>query len=438
MRNTNKLAVTVIFVLAAGILLFSCQKKDSSSAVSGDLSGEIRFSWWGNEARNNATIEAIQKYQSLHQGVKIIAEYGAVDGYVTKMQAQIAAGNAPDIFTMSPEDLPTYVDIGGCVDLSGLIDVSSHNPEVVKACSINGKMYGVNLSLNANVIIYNKTLADELGIVMPSGDYTWDNLIELLAEVYQKSAGKTYGMVDIRMVKPLETYISAWNMTYMGREPPFPWTNSEMIINGEDVAAYMDFWGKAPAGVLLPPDETATLPSQINAPIGIRKTFLEWNYSGTFAMIQSQTKDELDMIPYPDNHKGKGAAVSARPGLVEAVYSGSKNKALAVDFLQWLSGDPEAGKILKTVRGVLPSSRQVEALLAEPDLLSENDKKVFDITNRIYSGTVNPFYPGIPGTANIWDETHLVATGAEVAFGRITPQQAGQRFDEFVKDVTSW
>jgi ABC-type glycerol-3-phosphate transport system substrate-binding protein len=420
-----------------GILFAGCQKKEPSAAVSGPLSGEIRFSWWGNEARNNATIEAIRLYESLNPGVKIVPEYGAVDGYVTKMQAQIAAGNAPDIFTMSPEDLPTYVDIGGCADLTGLIDVSTHNPEVARACSINNRMYGVNLSLNANVIIYNKSLADELGIVMPQGDYTWEDLVALLVEVYQKSGGKTYGMVDLRMVKPLETYITAWNMTYRGKEPPFPWTNKEMIIKGEDVAAYMDFWSKVPKGVLLPPDETATLPSQVNAPIGTRKTFLEWNYSGTFAMIQSQTRDELEMMPYPNNRKGRGAAVSARPGLVEAVFSGSKNKTLAMNFLQWISTDPEAGKILKTVRGVLPSSRQVEALLADPGLLSENDKKVFAITNKIYTDVVNPFSPGISGTANIWDETHLVAVGAEVAFGRITPQQAGQRFDEFVEDVIS-
>jgi multiple sugar transport system substrate-binding protein len=211
-----------------------------------------------------------------------------------------------------------------------------------------------------------------------------------------------------------------------------------MIIKGEDVAAYMDFWSKVPEGVLLPPDETATLQSQVNAPIGTRKTFLEWNYSGTFAMIQSQTKDELDMIQYPNNHKGRGAAVSARPGLVQAVFAGSKNKALAVDFLQWLSSDPEAGKVLKTVRGVLPSGAQVEALLSMPDALSENDKKVFAITNAIYSGNVNPYSPGIPGTANIWDETHLVAVGAQVAFGRLSPRQAGLRFDEFVDDVLNW
>ncbi|MCL2042848.1 MAG: extracellular solute-binding protein [Treponema sp.] len=419
-----------ILLCILGILIAGCQRNQGSG-------NEIRFSWWGNEARNNATIEAIRLYESLNPGVRIIPEFAAVDGYVTRMQAQIAAGNAPDIFTVSPEDLPTYVDLGACADLTGLVDLSTHNPEVARASAINNSLYGVNLSLNANVIIYNKTLAEELGIVMPEWDYTWDELISLLAEVHRRTNGQTYGMVDIRMVRPLETYIPAWNMTYRDREPPFPWTDTQMIMTGEDVAAYMEFWSNVPYGVLLSPDETATLPSQINAPIGTRKTFLEWNYSGTFAMIQSQTTDELDMIPYPNNRRGRGEAVSARPGLVQVVFSGSRNKELAVDFLQWLSSDPEAGKILRTVRGVLPSSVQVEALLAEPDVLSAEDQKVFTITNRIFAGTVNPFNPGLPGIANIWNENHLIAVGAEVAFGRTTPQQAGQRFDTFLADALS-
>jgi multiple sugar transport system substrate-binding protein len=379
-------------------------------------------------------MEAIRFYESQHPGVKIIPEYGTVDGYNTKMLAQVAAGNAPDIFTMSPEDMPRYVEVGGVADLTGLIDVSSHNPMIVEACSLNGKMYGVNLSLNANVIYYNKTQADELGIIMPTGDYTWDDLVAILTEVYQKSGGKTYGMVDIRMVKAMETFIPAWNMTHRGKEPPFPWTNTEFLMKTEDVEAYMDYFNKVSKGVLLPPDETSTISSQIDAPISTRKTFLEFNYTGTFGMVQSQTSDNLEMIPYPNNHKGKGVAVSARPGLVESVFSGSKNKELAIDFLEWLATDPEAGKILKTVRGVLPSSRQVEALLADPMSLSEIDKKVFAITNAIYAGTVNPFSPGIL-VGSIWDETHMMAIGAEVAFGRITPRQAGLRFEEIVKDA---
>ncbi|MDR2479447.1 MAG: extracellular solute-binding protein [Treponema sp.] len=424
-------AITVLVVFAG------CAKKGAEPG-SGELSGEIRFSWWGNEARNTTTIEAIQFYESRHPGVKIIPEYAAFDGYYNKLMAQLAAGNAPDIFTMNPEWLSAVVETGGAADITGLIDISAHNPQVAAACSIDSKMYGVNVSLNANVILYNKSVADELGIQMPQSDYTWDELVAILAQVYQHSGGKIYGMPDQRMKNGFETIFPAWCMTQLGREPPFPWTDTELLISAADVTAFMDYFNRAPRGVLLPPDESALLGSGNDEhPVAFRKTFIGFEYSGTFTLFQSQTKDELAMIEYPNNHKGKGTAVSARPGLVEGIYSKSKNKALAVDFLGWFANSPEAALILKNVRGVLPSSVQREALLARPELLSASDQKISAIVNQVYNKDINPYSPGPTGVAALFSETYMRSVGAEVAFGRITPEQAGQRFLELKEEIIS-
>jgi ABC-type glycerol-3-phosphate transport system substrate-binding protein len=416
-----------LLVLTAGFVCAGGQKDGQSS------SGTIRFSWWGNESRNQATVNAIRYYESKNPGITVVPEYAAYDGFYNKLMTQIAAGSAPDIFTMSAEWLPPVVEAGGCTDVTNLIDVKSHNPMVVDACSIDGKLYGVNVSLNANVIYYNKTLADELGIKMPAGDYTWDDLLRICQEVYQKTGGKTYGSPDIRMITPLETLIPAWTKTHLGKEPPFPWTNDKLIITGADIAAYMAFWTNAPQGVLLPPEETATLIPQVNVPIASRKTFLGWDYSGTYSIYQGQTKDDLQMIEYPHSNKGKGHAVSARPGLIEAVFTGSKNKPQALAFLNWFANDPEAGRILGNVRGVLPSTAQREAVLADPNALSDIDKKVTAITNQVYNKGVDPFSPGPSGVFSLFTDD-LIPIGSEVAFKRITPQQAGQRFDEAVKE----
>ncbi|MDR0720163.1 MAG: extracellular solute-binding protein, partial [Treponema sp.] len=295
------------------------------------------------------------------------------------------------------------------------------------------------VSLNANVVYYNKTLADELGITMPDGDYTWDDLVKICAEVYQKTGGKTYGMGDLRMLNAMETHLPAWCMTHLGKEPPFPWTDTQMNITGADVAAFMDYWNKAPNGVVLPPDEAATVISQVSVPSSVRRTFLEFAFSGTFAMYQSQTKDVLEMIEWPNNHKGKGNAVSARPGLVECVFNGSKNKPLAIDFLAWFANDAEAGRILKGVRGVLPSSTQRAAVLADPALLSDIDKKIFAIVDKVYSKPINPYSPGPTGVVyTLFGDSYMKAVGSEVAFGRITPEEAGKRFEEMMKEVLSY
>jgi ABC-type glycerol-3-phosphate transport system substrate-binding protein len=425
-------------IVGAGHLFAGGGKQQQGTQAGGPVSGEIRFSWWGNQTRTDATIAAIKDYESKHPGTKISPEHSTIDGFQEKLMAQVAAGNAPDVFSNNAEWMGALYDANGMMDITGLVDVSTHNPMVNQACSINGKLYGVGVSLNANVIYYNKTLADELGVKVPTGTYTWNDLVKMCQEVYTKSNGKTYGMVDLRMVNGLETWIPAFNKTHDGKEPPFPWTDTEVTITGADVASFMDFFSKVPKGVIMPPDETATLESHVNVPIASRKTFLGFDYSGTFGMYQGQTKDELNMIEYPNDGKGKGSAVSARPGILLSVFTGSKNKPLAIDFIKYFANDPAAGKILKTVRGVLPSTTQREAVLADPSLLSDIDKKIFAITDQIYKKNVDPFFPGPSGIGTLFGNNYLKTVGQEVGFGRITPAQAGQRFEDLKKEVLSF
>jgi multiple sugar transport system substrate-binding protein len=135
---------------------------------------------------------------------------------------------------------------------------------------------------------------------------------------------------------------------------------------------------------------------------------------------------------------GKGNAVSARPGMVLCVYPKSKKQALAVDFIKYFANDPAAGLILKGCRGVLPSTIQREAVLANPNALSEVDKKIFAITDKVYKKNVDVFYPPPPAIAAMFEDNgfrNLI--GQEVGFGRMTPQEAGKRFDELLKEMAS-
>jgi ABC-type glycerol-3-phosphate transport system substrate-binding protein len=432
-----KVFVTVILALciAAGSLFAGGgQQGQTAPAQSGQLSGEIRFSWWGTEVRNNATIQAIEYYQSRHPGTRVVPEFAAFDGYYNKLMAQIAAGNAPDIYTSNAEWLPAIYEVNGLADITGKIDVSGHNPMVAEACSIDGKMLGVNSSLNANVIYYNKTQATELGIRMPTGDYTWDDMIKIMVEVHEKSGGRTYGMPDQRVINYLETFFPVWCLTHLDKEPPFPWTPTDILITGDDITQFMDYFNKVPKGVLLPADESVIL-LPTDSTLDTRKTFFGFGWAGAFTATQSSTRDEVEMIEFPNDRKGRGNAVSARPGLIQCIFSRSRNQALAIDFLDYFVNDAEAAKILKNCRGVLPSKVQREALDADPSLLSAVERKINAITNQIYNKTINPYSVGPTGVYTLFGEGYLRSVGAEVAFGRITPQQAGQRFEEMKREI---
>jgi multiple sugar transport system substrate-binding protein len=199
----------------------------------------------------------------------------------------------------------------------------------------------------------------------------------------------------------------------------------------------MDYFQRLPEGVVMPPDESVLLDTN-DHPISYRKAFISFTWSGSFVSMQDKTKDELIMLEFPHNRKGKGNAVSARPGLIESVYSGSKNKALCINFLDWFSNSAEAAVILKNVRGVLPSSVQRAALMSDPALLSDGDKKINAIVDQVYNKAVNPYSAGPGDIYTLFNEVNLRSVGAEVAFGRITPQQAGQRYEEILRELDTY
>ena len=72
---------------------------ESSAEVgnSGDISGNITFSWWGGDSRHEATEKAIEAFQAKYEGVTVSPEYGAWSGWEEKQSLNILGGNSADL-----------------------------------------------------------------------------------------------------------------------------------------------------------------------------------------------------------------------------------------------------------------------------------------------------------------------------------------------------
>ena len=384
----------------------------------------LRFSWWGSEVRHEATLAAIDFYQDQNPNVTIEAEYMGYDGYQDKLMTQIAGNNAPDIFTCVSEWSPAIAASNGFYDMTGKIDTSGHNPKINEACSYDGKLIGVNVSLNGRGYIYNKTLLDELGLEAPAGEYSMDALTGLWHDVYEQSGGETCGANDPRTYGYM---MDVFGYVVMGKPEPYPYSNTELTMTAAEFTQFMEYFGALPEGSMLPPSE-ANFDEMISSPVATRRcAFCNINV-GTFALIQSQTTDELAMIPFPVGPNGETANL-ARPGLILSVYSKSENPEEAIRFLDYFTNSPEAAKILKTSRGVLPTEVQRDALLEDESLLSREDKIVFDIINKIYAQENKQFLPGPVGAADVF-EGLFRNIGSEVIFSESTPADAGEKFME--------
>lgn len=441
------LAVLLIGILVITGVLSGCTQQNTvnNDAQSTNEAGqkdnnekiEMRMSWWGSETRHNATLEAIKLYEEKNPNVKIIPEYQGWDGYRSKLIAQAMAGNAPDIFSCIGEWYPELLQAEAIADITGMVDVSGHNPKYVEACSVDGKMYGVNLSVNGKVLIANKTLLDEYGIKMLQEPYTWEDLANKFNEVYEKSGGKVYGAPDFSvnvdgMGWPM---FSDYVNTKLSYDGPIPFDNEKYTFTKQQVQEYYQFYenlrktnGVAPADVSAINDFSA------NSLLLKRMVAFESNFAGTFGRFQDQTKDELVMLPYPVGPNGETADI-ARPGIILSVFKDSKHIEEAAKFIDFFTNSPEAAKVLKTSRGVLPTEVQRKALLESGDLLSDNDKKVMKVVDEIMKRELKAFYMGPVGNSEL--QVIFPEIGQEIAFGKITVEEGAKKFMEQVEKLSA-
>src|SRR4051812_37907365 len=92
--------VFVAILCAASGALTACA---GSSSGGGDQS--IRFVWWGNEDRANATKKAVELFQQRNPGITVQTEFSGYAAYVQKLSTQVAGGAAPDLIQL---DRPTF------------------------------------------------------------------------------------------------------------------------------------------------------------------------------------------------------------------------------------------------------------------------------------------------------------------------------------------
>jgi oligogalacturonide transport system substrate-binding protein len=152
----------------------------------------LRVSWWGPEARHQATLEVMEMYEKLNSHVKLQGEYGDWNGWYDKLLTQIAGGTAPDVMQVNDR---WYYDFTSnkqvVIDMNTLtdyVDLTTFDKNFLDTyCSYNGILLGVPLGVNGTGMLYNKDFFAKYGIPEDTV-WTWDNLMEIGIEVHKKDS----------------------------------------------------------------------------------------------------------------------------------------------------------------------------------------------------------------------------------------------------------
>ncbi|MGG1516556.1 extracellular solute-binding protein [Paenibacillus oryzisoli] len=412
----------VVATLSTALLMSGCSaggKSTDMKAAASSESGkkvELRMTWWGSSTRHDLTMKALKLFEQKHPEVTIKAEYSGYDGYFDKLSTQVAGGNAPDLIQMDYAFLTDYAKRGALLDLgpyvqSKALKTENHDATMLKAGSVDSKLYAITLGVNALGVVYNANVFKEVGVEEPKESWTWKEFSDTAVKIAQAKGKGYYGSTDISGT----TNIFEMLVRQDGRAL---FDGNKLGASAEDFTSWYSMWDELRKNRGITSAEvTAAMSNALETrPLALGTAAMDVVWSNQIIAFQKAMKNQSDtlkiqVVPHLTGEKKIGEYLKPSMFISASAKSAHpKESAMVIDFLV---NDPEAAQILGSERGI-PVNSQIREQL-KPSL-SPTDKNVFDFIDNVskHSSDIDPPYP--QGYAEI--DKNFKTASEKISFGQ--------------------
>jgi raffinose/stachyose/melibiose transport system substrate-binding protein len=365
----------------------------------------IEFWSWNNEGSYPIVHEDAQKrFEAAHPNVSIKREYISYGEYMVKLKAVLAGAEAPDVFQIPwAGEYPELARSGKILPLTDALKKGfpAFFPNIMKAISVDGQAWSVPLDLNTLQIAYNKTIFDQMGLSVPKSK---DELVALSKKL--NDAGKfavamgtkdLWSAADVFFAQIAYTDRTHSKMA-LADAGKISWNSPEFLKAAQVVADYVKQMVIAPGA------------NSMEVFVGAENLFVQQQSAmfypvGNFVTggITEKVGDsfEWSLFPWPPLAKGGEALPTGGVAEMFVVSKDSKNKDLAVEFLQYLTNDE--GKEILVKNDFIPSSTYKGSIAMSPlyknmlDAQSKSQSRVVYNTT-VYTAVMNGMQGIIGGT----------------------------------------
>ncbi|MEQ8821139.1 MAG: sugar ABC transporter substrate-binding protein [Sumerlaeia bacterium] len=373
----------------------------------------VRYGRWGLPSEIAAEKELISLFEAQNPDIEIKVEYASWAEYNRKIQAQMAARSAPDVFLLGGTQFHDYLALGQIEDLTERfandpsIDLGAYYQAPIEVFTVDGRRYGMPRDCNTVALYFNKNLFDEAGIAHPTSEWTWPDLLEAAKALTRDHDGD--GRTDqFGFLASFESMEVHWGS--------FVWQNGGRILSEDrtecllDTAAAreaLEFYTSLVTEHEVSPDasQAAAFGSQM---------FL----TGRVAMTTDgswmvNNYDEIDafewsVVPLP---AGKREAAPVN-GLCHVMSSTSPDKEAAWRFIRFM-GSEAYQKKLAELRASIPALKSVAE---SPEYLADRPAVKEAFLAQFEYAQPLPFTPGFPRwEAAIRSQLELVWLGRKEA-----------------------
>ncbi|MGO4344181.1 ABC transporter substrate-binding protein [Paenibacillus sp. MCAF9] len=404
----------------------STAKPDDAGGKDAGVKTTLSIMWWGPDARHEATKKALDIYSQQNTNVSFKPEFMAWDAFWQKLPTLAASKSITDVLQMDAAYIQEYVSRGQLedlsdIDLSGIVD-----PSVISNLQIDGKLYGIPLSQNAQGLAYNKAELEQYGITLPHKDWTYDEFFQWARDARAKLPDGKYPIGDTTTWDSFNYY-----QTSMGKPPVMSDGGKTFTLDKDLFMTFYQTYEEFRKSKIVPPAEKAAsfLENDPQAdPMASGVVMTRGATTGSVSALEQLMPGKVGVVNLPVGPAGGGWAQST---IFLSVSANSKNKDEAKKFLRWFVTDKDAGSALGLTRGIPINPdiyKELEPTLEAKDKLG---KEIYDLS----LDKALPFYPPAAGFSE-WVDTYKKEMEA-VTFGQQSIEDAYKKIDKMGKELAA-
>lgn len=405
--------------VAALALLSACGNNSHSTDADGNVT--LRFAWWGNASRAEATQKVIAAFEAANPTIKVKGEPGDFSGYFDKLATSVAARDAPDVFTLGGAYPAEYANRGALLDLAkvkGTLELSGMDKSALANGQVKGTQYGISTGANALAMVVNPAVFKASGVPRPdASSWTWDDFRDAAARITANSPTGTFGSASVLTHDSLDAFARQRGESLYTQD-------GRLGLTQATVADYFGF------SLALTTSKASPSPSELveqanisveQSLMGTGKAAMMLTWSNSLRALGGAAGTDLELLPLPGESPTPGIWLQSSQYF--SISAQSKKTEAAAKLVSFLVNDTAAAKIMLTDRGV-PSNAAIRAVIA-PELSKQGQSEVAYL-DKVSGTKFAPTFIGPTGSTAVSEITARINTN--VMFAKTSPADAAKQW----------
>lgn len=434
LRAVGLVALTAAMAFAVPAAVPAQDSNTEAAAALGPIEGDIRFSWWGGQLRNDKTDRILQLFEEENPGVVVARENADWTPYWERLTIQVAGKNEPCTIQMQTRWLATYAKpeiLRPLDDLvaSGALDVTGiPEPVLNSSRGADGQLYMIPSGVFYFALMRNVQQAEEAeaaaGIEPLTYPYSWDDFANYLRAVKDHLPE---GTVPSRNMGSLQDAFVVWVQS-----------NGEKVFDGtqvgfskETATEWFEFWNQLrEEGLTESPEEMiaeiGAMTEESGLPNGRQMIGVAPpNQLGSVQKIADtvQPGSKIDIMLYPTGEDGTVGIDLGANGIAIGANCPAEKLPAAVAWTNFFTQDARAAQIYQSDNGVVAIDALAEAQATNPET-QPTQVRMIEIYREVAPTAKPVFWPASGYQA--LTET-LGRANEAVAFGQLTPEQGAEQ-----------